>query len=140
MGYFYWYLWVILFPAELAAVAVLIGYWDTKTNPAVWVAVGIVVLTFINAWSVRVFGESEFWFASLKIVLIVGIILCSIIVTAGGNPHREVIGFKFWDAPDGPFRQYKDIPGALGRFLGFWATLTRAAFGYVGCENVSLGM
>lgn len=28
--------------------------------------------------------------------------------------------------------------GSLGRFLGFWATLTRAAFGYVGCENVAL--
>lgn len=78
------------------------------------------------------------WFASLKIVLIVGIILCSVIVSAGGNPKHEVIGFKYWTGENGPFQQYKGIPGSLGRFLGFWATLTRAAFGYVGVENVSL--
>lgn len=109
MGWFYWYLWVILFPAELSAVAVLIGYWVPDINPAAWIGVSIVFLTFLNSWSVRVYGESEFWFAGLKIVLIIGIIFCSIIVTAGGNPKGEVIGFKFWSAPNGPFRQYKGI-------------------------------
>lgn len=62
----------------------------------------------------------------------------SVIVSAGGNPKHEKIGFKFWHGENGPFRQYLGIQGGLGQFLGFWATLTRAAFGYVGLENVSL--
>lgn len=138
MGYFYWYLWTILLPAELSAVAVLFSYWVPDLSPAVWIAVALVTVTILNSCSVRIYGESEFWFASLKIVLIVGLVLASVIVSAGGNPKREVIGFKFWSAPNGPFQQYLGIQGPLGRFLGFWATLTRAAFGYVGLENVSL--
>jgi len=87
---------------------------------------------------IRQTPESEFWFASLKIILIVGLILASIIVSAGGNPKHEVIGFKFWGGENGPFRQYMGIEGSLGRFLGFWATLTRAAFGYVGLGKSKL--
>lgn len=49
-----------------------------------------------------------------------------------------MIGFKFWTGVNGPFQQYLGIPGALGRFLGYWATLTRAAFGMVGVENIGL--
>lgn len=138
MGWFYWYLWVILFPTECTAVAILIGYWLPDVNPAAWVALSLFIILMLNSWSVRVYGESEFWFASLKIILIVGLILCSVIVTAGGNPKHEVIGFKFWKGENGPFQQYLGIKGSLGQFLGFWATLTRAAFGYVGCENVTL--
>jgi amino acid transporter len=132
MGWFYWYLWTILLPAELSAVAVLFGFWLPDVNPAAWIILALVVVTILNSCSVRVYGESEFWFASLKVILIVGLILASIIVTAGGNPKHETIGFRYWKTPNGPFRQYKGIDGALGRFLGFWATLTRAAFGYVG--------
>ncbi|GMK56419.1 hypothetical protein CspeluHIS016_0302590 [Cutaneotrichosporon spelunceum] len=138
MGWFYWYLWTILFPAELSACAVLIGYWLPDVNVAVWITVCLVVCTFLNSWSVRVYGESEFWFALTKILLIIGLILASVIVSAGGNPKHEVIGFKFWTGENGPFRQYLDIGGSLGQFLGFWATLTRAAFGYCGLENVSI--
>lgn len=59
-------------------------------------------------------------------------------VTSGGNPKHEVIGFKFWTGVNGPFQQYLGIEGSLGRFLGYWATLTRAAFGMVGVENIGL--
>lgn len=34
----------------------------------------------------------------------------------------------------GPFSQYEGIPGAKGRFLGFWAVMTQAAFSYGGVE------
>ncbi len=138
MGWFYWYLWTILYPAELAACAVLIGYWLPDVNVAVWITVCLVVCTFLNSWSVKVYGESEFWFALTKIILIIGLIFASVIVSAGGNPKGEVIGFKFWTGENGPFRQYLGIEGSLGQFLGFWATLTRAAFGYCGLENVSI--
>jgi amino acid transporter len=34
--------------------------------------------------------------------------------------------------------EYADIPGTLGRFLGFWAVLTQAAFSYIGTEIVAI--
>ena len=39
--------------------------------------------------------------------------------------------------PQGPFVQYLDIPGPLGRFAGFWATLTSAAYSYSGIESIT---
>lgn len=58
-------------------------------------------------------------------------------ISAGGGPTKETIGFRFWRDP-GPFVQYAGIAGTLGRFLGFWATLTRAAFAYIGSEIVAI--
>lgn len=69
-------------------------------------------------------ARAQFWFASIKIILIVGLIILSIILTAGGGPSGEVIGGKYWVDP-GPFNQYLGIDGSLGRFLGFWAVLTQ---------------
>lgn len=34
--------------------------------------------------------------------------------------------------------QYAGIAGTLGRFLGFWTTLTQAAFSYIGSEIVAI--
>lgn len=58
-------------------------------------------------------------------------------ISAGGGPSKEAIGFRYWRNP-GPFVQYAGLAGTLGRFLGFWATLTRAAFAYIGSEIVAI--
>lgn len=92
----------------------------------------------LNMFSVRVYGEAEFWFAGIKIILIVGLIIAVVIVSAGGNPAGEKIGFKYWSGPTGPFVQFEGIQGALGRFLAFYSTLTRAAFSYAGLENCAM--
>lgn len=50
-------------PAELSAAAVLIGYWDQKTNPAVWITITMIVTIVINMFGAGVYGEAEFIFA-----------------------------------------------------------------------------
>lgn len=42
------YNWVIILPAELSAAAVLIGFWDHTTSPAVWITVTMIITIFIN--------------------------------------------------------------------------------------------
>jgi hypothetical protein len=70
-----------------------------------------------------VYGETEFWFCSIKVLTIVGLIILGIILTAGGGPDGKAIGFQYWKNP-GPFVQYLGIAGSKGRFLGFWAVLS----------------
>lgn len=84
-----------------------------------------------------VYGETEFWFCSIKVLTIVGLIILGVILTAGGGPDGEKIGFKYWRDP-GPFVQYMGISGSKGRFLGFWAVLSQAAFSYIGTEIVAI--
>lgn len=137
MGWNYWYNWVIILPAELSAAAVLISFWTKTVNPGVWITICFVVVIFINVLGAGAYGEAEFWFASIKVLTITGLIILGIIITAGGGPDGQKIGFKYWVSP-GPFTQYHGIPGALGQFLGFWAVLTQAAFSYIGTEIVAI--
>lgn len=137
IGWLYWYNWTIVLPAELSAAAVLIGYWDTAVNNAVWITIFLVVVIGINLGGARAYGEAEFWFASIKVITIVGLIIMGIVLTAGGGPHEGAIGFRYWHNP-GAFTQFEGISGHLGQFLGFWAVLIQAAFSYIGTEITAI--
>lgn len=83
------------------------------------------------------YGECEFWFASIKVLTIVGLLIVGLVITCGGGPDHTSIGFRYWRHP-GPFVQFNGIPGVKGRFLGFWAVLTQAAFSYIGTEILAI--
>lgn len=135
-----------MLPAEISACAVLISYWtnpESSTcdspvcNNALWVGLLLIVVLAINFAGTRVFGECEFWFASIKVITIVGLILVGIVISAGGGPTHETIGFRYWRETGG-FVQYKDIPGSKGRFLGFFNVLISAAFSFIGTEITAI--
>lgn len=42
----------------------------TDLNPTVWIIIFIVLTTVVGLCFVRIFGEVEFWFALLKILLV----------------------------------------------------------------------
>ncbi|KAI0257517.1 amino acid permease [Lactifluus subvellereus] len=136
MGWNYWYNWTIVLPAELSAAAVLIDFWDknTKLNSA-WVTICLIVVVAINFMGA--YGEAEFIFASIKVITITGLIILGIILDLGGGPDHDRLGFRYWKHP-GPFVQFDGIAGAKGRFLGFWAVLTQAAFSFIGTEIVAI--
>ncbi|KAI0004296.1 amino acid permease [Russula compacta] len=138
MGWNYWYNWTIVLPAELSAAAVLIDFWDkdTQLNSA-WVTICLVVVVGINMMGAGAYGEAEFCFASIKVLTITGLIILGIILDLGGGPDHDRIGFRYWKHP-GPFVQFDGIAGPKGRFLGFWAVLTQAAFSFIGTEIVAI--
>jgi amino acid permease len=59
-----------------------------------------------------------------------GLIILGIVLDLGGGPNHDRLGFRYWKNP-GPFVQYHGISGAKGRFLGWWAVMTQAAFSFV---------
>ena len=75
-GWLYWYFWVITVGVETIAGAKLLHHWIAGP---VW-AIGLLLIaamTATNLLSVRLYGECEFWFASLKVASIaVFILLC----------------------------------------------------------------
>ena len=123
-------------PAEIVAAAVLIEFWVTVNN-AIWITLFGVLMIISTSLFVRVYGELEFFFSTLKIALIIGINIMGLAITCGGGPDHRSIGFQFWRNP-GPFVQYLHIPGALGRFLGFWASLNSALYAYASIETITI--
>ncbi|KAK7058789.1 hypothetical protein VNI00_001413 [Paramarasmius palmivorus] len=138
MGWNYWYNWIIVLPSELSAAAILIEYWTNsdKLNP-LWITICMIVVIVINLLGAGAYGEAEFVFASIKVITIVGLIILGIILDLGGGPSGDRIGFRYWLKP-GPFVQFNGISGAEGRFLGWWAVMTQAAFSFIGTEIVAI--
>ncbi|KAG0709056.1 amino acid permease [Suillus ampliporus] len=137
MGWNYWYNWTIVSPAELSAAALLMNYWNQTVNDSVWVVMCLVVVITINMLGAGAYGEAEFIFASIKVVTITGLIILGIVIDLGGGPDHDRLGFRYWKNP-GPFVQYNGIPGAKGRFLGWWAVMSQAAFSFIGTEIVAI--
>ncbi|KAH7374125.1 amino acid permease [Cadophora sp. MPI-SDFR-AT-0126] len=135
-GWNFWYTMAISVPAELSAAATLIQFWNASVNPAVWITVFLVVIAALNFCGVRLYGESEVVFASMKIALIIGLILAGIVVDLGGGPDHERIGFRYWRNP-GAFNSYL-VDGNTGKFLAFWSSLISAAFSYGNIQVVAL--
>lgn len=98
----------------------------------------LIVVLLINFGGTRVFGECEFWFCSIKVITVVGLIITGIVITSGGGPNGQSIGFRFWHQTGG-FVQYEGIAGAKGRFLGFFSVLINAAFAFIGTEITAIG-
>ncbi|PYH92284.1 putative amino acid permease [Aspergillus ellipticus CBS 707.79] len=135
-GYNVVYSYLVSIPAELVAAAVLVQFWS-DLNSAIWITIFGLVMVLTALLFVRVYGELEFFFSTLKILLIIGVNIMALLITCGGGPTHESIGFQYWRHP-GPFVQYLGIDGALGRFLGVWTALNNALYSYSGIETITV--
>ncbi|KAA1076293.1 hypothetical protein PGT21_001592 [Puccinia graminis f. sp. tritici] len=73
----------IAVPSEVIASAIVVEYWKTPVNKAVWVTLFIVLGCAINFLGVRWYGETEFAFAAVKVVAVVILILVGIVIDLG---------------------------------------------------------
>ncbi|KAE9401156.1 hypothetical protein BT96DRAFT_965067 [Gymnopus androsaceus JB14] len=124
------------FPAEITAGAILVDFWTTSVSNGVWITILAFLVISVNMLPIRVYGELEFGFSMLKILLIVGLVIMGLCIDLGGVSGQPRLGFQYWRNP-GPFVQYLGIPGTLGRFLGFWKTFSSAAYAYSGVEGIA---
>ncbi len=128
-GWNYWYAYAILVAAEASAGTILLNYWATPVPSAVWITIILVVCLILNIIAVEVFGEAEFWFASIKLITIIGLVIVGIVIMAGGAPQGGAIGFHYWNDP-GAFKEYVGT-GATGRFTAYWTAFVRAGFSFI---------
>ncbi|KAI0064602.1 hypothetical protein BV25DRAFT_1823006 [Artomyces pyxidatus] len=141
LGWNYLLKYLIVTPNNINAAGAVIQYWTTKVDIAVWMVIFIVFIFAINLLGVRVFGELEFWFSSIKVITLIGLLLMGFIIDLGGNPKHDRIGFRYWDHPYGPMGKYLQAQvhnPHLAIFLGFWSTLTNALFAYIGTELIGV--
>ncbi|EHA46083.1 hypothetical protein MCOR27_006654 [Pyricularia oryzae] len=128
-GWNYWYAYAMLVGAEAVAGAILLDYWNTPVPTAVWITIILIVTLALNIFAVGIFGEAEFWFASIKFISIMGLILTSLVIMLGGAPNNDRIGFKYWYDP-GAIKPYL-VEGDAGNFLAYWAAFIRAGFAFI---------
>lgn len=129
-GWNYWYAYAIIVGAEATAAGIIIEYWNPPVNIGLWIAIVLVVMLLLNVIAVSYFGEAEFWFASIKLITICGLIILGIVIFFGGGPNQDhVQAFHYWKNP-GSFAEY-NAEGATGRFLAYWHAFSAAGFAFI---------
>ncbi|KRO16555.1 transporter [Lacticaseibacillus saniviri JCM 17471 = DSM 24301] len=129
-GWTYWMCWIAVAMAEVTAIGLYIKFWLPGVPQWIPGLVALAILLLMNLISVGLFGETEFWFALIKIVAIVGLIVLGIVLI--------VMRYK---TPEGTasignlFNYGGFFPkGAKGFFL----SLQMVVFSFVGIEMVGL--
>lgn len=95
VGWLYWASWVFIVGLEAAVIGGMLHSWVPSIP--VWVgSVGItLLLTAINLYSVKTFGEFEYWLAFIKVGAIIVFLVVGALMIFGVLPTFEHNGFAF---------------------------------------------
>ncbi|QLQ78755.1 hypothetical protein HG537_0B01040 [Torulaspora globosa] len=136
-GYMYWFNWAITYAVEISVVGQVIEFWTTAVPLAAWISIFWVLVSLMNFFPVRFYGEVEFWVASVKVIAIMGYLIYALIIVCGGSSQGP-IGFRYWRHP-GPWGAGIIAKSkSEARFLGWVSSLINAAFTYQGTELVGI--
>jgi GABA permease len=127
-GWMYWYFWIIVVALEAVAGARLLTYWLPQIAPWRFTLGLMMVFTLLNLLSVRSWGETEYWFASIKVIAITLFLGVGVVVAAG-----------FWPGLSGGFANLTAHGGFMP--MGFAPVLTGAVAAtgfYFGSEIVTV--
>jgi GABA permease len=96
VGWLYWYFWVIVVGFEAIAGAKIVQYW---IDVPLWLCalVFMVLMTATNLFSVKSYGEFEFWFAGIKVAAIVVFIAIGACFVFGLWPDKSADFSNLWD-------------------------------------------
>ena len=128
LGWLYWFTLIMVLGVEVTGVAGIVsGWWPDVPQWAV-AAVVVVLLGGINLVGVRQFGESEFWFAAIKVTAILAFLVVGVLIVVGVIPvSGSVLGH--W-AEHGGF--------APAGWAGIAAGLLTVVFAFGGIEIVAI--
>ncbi|MFG1932152.1 amino acid permease [Mycobacterium sp. NPDC048908] len=88
VGWLYWYFWVIVVGFEAIAGAKIVQYW---IDVPLWLIalVFMILMTTTNLFSVKSYGEFEFWFAGIKVAAILVFIAVGALFVFGLWPNKS---------------------------------------------------
>ena len=95
VGWLYWYFWVIVVGFEAIAGAKIVQYW---LSVPLWLCalVFMILMTATNLFSVKSYGEFEFWFAGIKVAAIVVFIAIGACYVLGLWPSKSADFSNLW--------------------------------------------
>ena len=129
-GWTYWFCWLSLAMADLTAVGLYMQYWIPWMPQWIPALVVLAILLVMNLTAVKHFGEMEFWFALIKVIAIVSLIIIGLIMiltgfttNAGAAAFANLWNYGGW-FPNGT--------------MGFILSFQMVVFAFTGIELVGL--
>ncbi|WP_050184236.1 amino acid permease [Domibacillus robiginosus] len=129
-GWSNWFQWVIVGMSEIIAVGAYMQYWFPDLPAWVPGIVAMAILGAANLVSVKSFGEFEFWFALIKIVTIILMIIAGFgLIFFGLGNGGDGIGISNLWSNGGFF---------AGGWTGFFFALSLVIGAYQGVELIGI--
>ena len=126
LGWLYYFLLIMACGAELTGASAMMASWFDVPQ---WVpGLIVVVLTAVNLAQVKGFGEFEYWFAMIKIAVIVGFLIIGVLLWLGVLPASDFVGFD----------NVRESGFAPNGVAGIAAGLLAVAFAFGGIEVVTI--
>lgn len=129
-GWTYWFCWISIAMADLTAVGLYTQYWLPDVPQWMPGLIALVILLIMNLATVKLFGEMEFWFALIKVIAILALIVIGIfMIIKGFSTNAGASSFTNIWSHDGMF------PNGIN---GFILSFQMVVFAFVGIELVGL--
>lgn len=130
MGWLYWAIWLLVTSVDVIISSSVIYYWDFFQffSPVTWSIIFLVILFLLNIFSVKAFGETEFWLSLIKVATIIIFIVIGVL-TIIGILGGQTYGLSNYVTGEAPF---------VGGISGFLGVLLVAGFSVGGTEVVAV--
>ncbi|MCF4006891.1 amino acid permease [Corynebacterium uropygiale] len=127
LGWLYWFMLIMVLGAEMTGAAAIMGAWF---DVAPWIPALVCVIFFavVNFTQVRGFGEFEFWFAFIKVAVILLFLVVGVLLIFGLLPGSTFVGTS-------NFLSQGFMPHGIS---GVAAGLLAVAFAFGGIEIVTI--
>ena len=136
-GWNYWILYILVSMAELTAIGVYVQFWWPEIPLWASSLFFFLVINALNFASVKVYGETEFWFSIIKVAAIIAMILFGtyLLVSGTGGEHATIHNL-YNDGgffPKGIFEKTSS-----GSFQGLLSAMALIMFSFGGLELIGI--
>lgn len=130
-GWNYWFNYIAVSMVELSAIGTFVQYWFPQIPLWISAAMTLILITCINITGVKNFGEFEFWFALLKVLAVIGMIVFGILVIVQGAPDAQSV-------PPGPQHLFNTSGFAPFGIKGMLLASVMVMFSFGGIELIGI--
>lgn len=129
-GWTYWFCWISIAMADITAVGLYTQFWFPNIPQWMPGLIALVILLVMNLATVKLFGEMEFWFALIKVLAILALIVVGLyMIFTGFTTNQGSASFTNLWSHGGWF------PNGMH---GFIISFQMVVFAFVGMELVGL--
>ena len=140
-GWNYWFNYVLVAMVELSVVGSFVNYWFPNIPKWVSAVAFLVAIAALNLLGVGKFGEFEFWFAIIKIVAVIAMILGGLWVIIANVPTASGVRASvanWFDVGGGFLPNGLMSRGSDGTWTGLMMALVVVMFSFGGTELIGI--
>lgn len=135
-GWNYWILYILVSMAELTAIGHYIHFWWPEIPLWVSSLFFFILINALNLTSVKVYGETEFWFSIIKVVAIIAMIIFGIYLLISGTGGDKASIQNLWN--DGGFFPKGLFNKNENGYTGLFAAMAMIMFSFGGLELIGI--